>query len=317
MPGSRHIIIADEEGALPYSKGLMASSIMATGLAPERAFAVAERIEEHLRARSVPAVTRDELFATAEQMLEEAEGHEYADAYAKWHVVKRLEQPLVILIGGATGVGKSTVATQLGARLGINRVIPTDAIREVMRAMLEEELAPALHTSSFDADRLVHQPLPRRADPLLVGFREQAVMIAVGIRALVRRAVREGTPLVVEGVHVVPGLIDPAEFQEKAVVVPLLIMVENEELHRSHFQSRGQESHSRPVERYLEHFARIRKIQEHLVSLAREHAMPVVPSYDLDSTLSRILELAVSAGVRAIPSDQQIGTSTSVQGSNA
>ena len=71
--------------------------------------------------------------------------------------------PLVILIGGATGVGKSTIATQLAHRLGIVRVVATDAaIREVMRAMLSAELMPALHVSSFQADRAA----PRAAPPL-------------------------------------------------------------------------------------------------------------------------------------------------------
>ncbi len=312
MPTSPHIVIADKEGSLPFSKGLMASSIMATGVAPASAYHVAERIEAALRETHTRSVTRSQLFETAEQVIAEEVGREYADAYVKWHVVKKLDKPLVVLLGGATGVGKSTVATQLGARLGVNRVIPTDAIREVMRAMLEQELAPALHTSSFDADRLVRQPIPRRADPLLVGFREQAVMIAVGIRALVRRAVTEGTPLIVEGVHVMPGLIDLAEFDD-AVIVSALIMIDDEELHRSHFQSRGQHAHGRPVERYLAHFDRIRKIQGHLVSLAREHDMPVISSYDLDSTLSRIVELVVGEGVRAIPSEEAVGTA---QGSN-
>lgn len=312
MPTSPHIVIADKEGSLPFSKGLMASSIMATGVAPASAYRVAERIETALRETHTRSVTRSQLFETAERVIAEEVGREYADAYVKWHVVKKLDKPLVVLLGGATGVGKSTVATQLGARLGVNRVIPTDAIREVMRAMLEQELAPALHTSSFDADRLVRQPIPRRADPLLVGFREQAVMIAVGIRALVRRAVTEGTPLIVEGVHVMPGLIDLTEFDD-AVIVSALIMIDDEELHRSHFQSRGLEAHGRPVERYLAHFDRIRKIQGHLVSLAREHDMPVISSYDLDSTLSRIVELVVGEGVRAIPSEEAVGTA---QGSN-
>ena len=49
----RYIVISDAEHALPYSKGLMASSIMATGLPPARAFHVAERIEERLHQRPV------------------------------------------------------------------------------------------------------------------------------------------------------------------------------------------------------------------------------------------------------------------------
>ena len=45
--------------------------------------------------------------------------------------MRRLARPLIILLGGPTGAGKSTVATMLASRLGITRVIPTDAIREV------------------------------------------------------------------------------------------------------------------------------------------------------------------------------------------
>ena len=62
-------------------------------------------------------------------------GERYAKNFVRWREVERLDVPLVILIGGATGVGKSTIATQLAARLGIVRVVATDAIREVMRAM--------------------------------------------------------------------------------------------------------------------------------------------------------------------------------------
>ncbi|HEV7689024.1 MAG TPA: hypothetical protein VGQ80_20775, partial [Acidimicrobiia bacterium] len=65
----RHIVISDEEHALPYSKGLMASSIMATGLPPARAFHVAERIEERLHERGAASITRAELSELASQVL--------------------------------------------------------------------------------------------------------------------------------------------------------------------------------------------------------------------------------------------------------
>src|SRR5688500_14806238 len=141
----RHIVISDEEHALPYSKGLMASSIMATGLAPARAFHVAEQIEERLHERGMTSITRAELSELASEVLVREVGQRYADSFAKWQVLNRIDRPLIILIGGATGVGKSTVATQLAGRLGITRIIPTDAIREVMRSMFSEELMPTLH----------------------------------------------------------------------------------------------------------------------------------------------------------------------------
>lgn len=303
MPKQRHIIISDKQSALPYSKGLMASSFMAIGLSPARAFQVAERIEDDLQARGVASITRAELIELAECTLAEEVGERYARTFAKWQVVRHLGRPLIVLVGGATGVGKSTLATQLGARLGITRIIPTDAIREVMRGVLSEEVAPSLHTSSYDADRFVRQPLPKAADPLTVGFREQVLAVAVGIRALARRAALEGTHLIVEGVHAVPGILDPEEFSESAVVVPLLVTVDDEELHRSHFALRALESSARPSDRYLDAFEHIRTIQEYLRSLAQERGIPVVPSYNLDSTLVQIIDLVIREAVRALPGD--------------
>ena len=296
----RHIVISDEEHALPYSKGLMASSIMATGLSPARAFHVAERIEDRLHARDGDTITRAELAELAEATLVEEVGARYAESFAKWQVVNRLDKPLVILIGGATGVGKSTIATQLAGRLGITRIIPTDAIREVMRAMFSEDLMPTLHTSSFDAVHLVRHPIPRSADPVIIGFREQVSVITPGIQALIRRAINEGTDLIVEGAHVVPGFINHSEFHD-AVVVPLVITADDAEVHRSHFMLRAHETRSRPSDRYLDFFDSIRKIQRYVKSLALERGVPLVPSYNLDSTLSQVIELVVSQAMQALP----------------
>jgi 2-phosphoglycerate kinase len=297
----RHIVISDEEHALPYSKGLMASSIMATGLPPARAFHVAERIEERLHERGVPAITKAELSELASEVLVAEVGQRYADSFAKWQVVKRIDRPLIILIGGATGVGKSTVATQLAARLGITRIIPTDAIREVMRSMFSEELMPTLHTSSFDAVHLVRHPLPRNVDPVIVGYRDQAAAVAVGAQALIRRAVAENTDLILEGAHLVPGFVDPAEFTD-AFVVQFIIAVDDSEAHRSHFLARAHENRGRPSDRYLDFFDNIRKIQRYVKSLALERNVPIVHSYSLDATLSQVIELVVSRAMSGIPS---------------
>ncbi|MBV8692389.1 MAG: hypothetical protein JOY57_12065 [Actinobacteria bacterium] len=161
---------------------------------------------------------------------------------------------------------------------------------------------PTLHPSSFDAARLVRNPLPRRTDPVIIGFREQASAVAVGIEALIQRAVDEGTDLIVEGAHVVPGFLDRARFGGKAVVVPLVVTVDDEELHRSHFVFRADEVRNRPSERYLDFFENIRKLQKYVKSLALEHEVPVVPSYNLDATLSRVIELVVNQAIAAIPS---------------
>ena len=295
----RHVVITDQEYELPYSKGLMASDIMATGLAPARAYHVAEVIEERLHAAGRLAITRDELHGIALEVIRDEVGPKYAEPFSKWLQVMRLEMPLIILLGGATGVGKSTIATMVANRLGINRVIPTDAIREVMRSMLTADLFPTLHTSLFDVGRIVRTPLPRSADPDIIGFREQAAAVTVGIEALVQRAIDEGTDLIVEGAHVVPGFLKLDRFAGKAVAVQLVVTVDEEETHRSHFLRRAREARNRPPERYLENFHNIRKLQRYVRSLALQHGIPTVPSYGLDATLSQVIDLVVGQAISA------------------
>ena len=297
----RHVNVSGQEYGLPYSKGLMASRIMATGLAPSRAFHVAEVVEDRLRALGGAGVSAEELTALVLEVLRVEVGDRYAASFSRWQLVLELEMPLIVLIGGAPGVGKSTIATMLANRLGVTRVIPTDAIREVMRAMFSEDIMPTLHTSSFDAARLVRHPLPRSADPVLIGFGEQSSAVAVGIEALMSRAAEEGTDLIVEGAHVVPGFIDRSRFAGRAVVVPVVVTVDDEDLHRSHFMIRAHEIRNRPSERYLDFFDNIRKQQRYVKSLALEHRVPIVPSNNLDVTLTRVIDLVFSQAVEAVP----------------
>ncbi|MGH9189639.1 MAG: hypothetical protein ACRD0Q_06360 [Acidimicrobiales bacterium] len=296
-----HVVITDREYELPYSKGLMASAITATGLSPARAFSVAEVIEERLAESGRVSISSAELNELTLDVLRSEVGARYAESFAKWQMVQRLDIPLVILLGGATGVGKSTIATMLASRLGITRVIPTDAVREVMRSMFSADLFPVLHTSSFDAARLLRHPLPRNADPSIIGFGEQTSAVSVGIQALIQRAVDEGTDLILEGAHLVPGFVDYERFQGKAVVVPMVVTVDDEELHRSHFLRRAHETRNRPSERYLDLFVNIRKMHRYVKSLALQHGVAIVPSYNLDATLSHVIDLVVGQAMDAVP----------------
>lgn len=294
-----HILITDQSGELPYSKGLMASSIMATGLPPGRAFAVAEQIEARLRRESIVTITAAALREMAVEVIEDAVGEHYARNFLRWSALEKIDKPLVVLVGGTAGVGKSTIATQLAIRLGINRVIPTDAIREVMRGMITRELMPSLHTSSFDTESLITQPLPKSADKVIIGYREQAQAVCVGVNSLISRAVIEGTDLIVEGAHACPGFFDEPK-PDEAVFVPIVITIADEEVHRSHFAFRAVESRGRPPERYLKFFGNIRKIQKYIAKAAAKSFVPTVESFDLDETLSACIDIVLDRVADAV-----------------
>lgn len=288
---SPHILISDRETGLPYSKGLMASQVMVTGLSPFRAYEVAEAIEDRLVRSGRGSVTTDDLGALTVDVLEELAGDRYAKNFRRWREVEALEIPLVVLIGGTTGVGKSTLATQLSARLGIVRVVATDAVREVMRAMLSERLMPTLHRSSFEAGEALREPSTR--DAVVAGFREQTAAVAVGVDALIRRAALEGMSMVIEGAHVVPGFLELASRSDSIVAVPVIVTVEEDDVHRSHLLARSADHAGRPATRYLEGFENIRRVQRYIKSQALSHGVPVIPNYNFDHTLAAVIDLVM------------------------
>ncbi|HEX7464810.1 MAG TPA: hypothetical protein VF382_07970 [Actinomycetota bacterium] len=313
---SPHILISDQEPGFPYSKGLMASRVMVTGLSPYRAYEIAEAIEQNLVDRGAPSVSSEELFRVATGVIEEIAGDRYAKNFLRWRKVEELDIPLVLLIGGATGVGKSTIATQLAARLGIVRVVATDAVREVMRAMFSRQLMPTLHRSSFEAGAALREPATR--DAVVVGFREQVSAIAVGIDAILERAAVEGMSMILEGAHVVPGFLDLGSRQERILAVPVIVVVEDEDVHRSHFLGRSTDHVHRPAARYLQGFDDIRRVQRYIKSQALSHGVPVIPNYNFDHTLAAVIDLVMErATERAALADAAVEERTLEKGRSA
>jgi 2-phosphoglycerate kinase len=287
------ITISDREPGLPFSKGLLASQVMVTGLSPYRAYQAAEEVEIRLHERRRVSLTSVELATTALDVIRELFGDRYATNFERWLAVENLDVPLVILIGGATGVGKSTIATQLAARLGIVRVVATDAIREVMRAMLSPQLMPTLHVSSFEAGAALREPPTKTSDALILGFREQTAAVSVGIDALIERAAGEGTSIVIEGAHVVPGFFDVGKYGNRLLAVPFVVGVDDEERHLSHFAAREDAVAARPATRYAEGFEGIRRLQRYVKSQALAHGVPVIPNYSFDQSIAAVIDLVM------------------------
>ena len=79
-----HIVISDQEPGLPFSKGLLASQVMVTGLSPYRSYQVAEAVEERIRRDGLGMLTSEELSAIAIDVLTELAGESYAMNLARW-----------------------------------------------------------------------------------------------------------------------------------------------------------------------------------------------------------------------------------------
>ena len=200
---------------------------------------------------------------------------------------------MIVLLGGATGTGKSTVATELAYRLGITRVTSTDFIRQTMRAFFSRDFMPSIHYSSFEAGEGLREP-EVADEPAIAGFLEQSRNVLVGVHASIDRALEEGWSMVLEGVHLVPGLVEPPTQTENVLVAQCVLEIADERLHETHFYVRDTASEGvRPVARYLDRFGDIRRIQSELVGRARREGVAVVDSSNVDRAVTDLLELVL------------------------
>ena len=71
---TRQILISDRETGLPFSKGLLASQIMVTGLSPYRAYQVAEEVELRLTEGRRGSIESSELAAITLEVIRDVAG---------------------------------------------------------------------------------------------------------------------------------------------------------------------------------------------------------------------------------------------------
>jgi 2-phosphoglycerate kinase len=283
------------DAELPYSKGMMARALIAVGVSADRAYNLARRIEVDLAERRERTVDLERLEQLARETLGDPEGERAVKRLRRLSDLQALDIPLIVLIGGSTGTGKSTIAAEVAHRLGITRVTSTDFIRQTMRAFFSEEFMPTIHRSSFAAGEAVVGDV--KGDPTVAGFMEQSRHVSVGIDAAIRRALTEGWSIVLEGVHLVPGLI-PRQV-EGALVVHVIVAIPDEETHRLHFHVRDVATGGiRAMDKYLDHLDAIRAVQAHLVERAIREGVPVVENANVERTIDEVVELVLLAADR-------------------
>ncbi len=282
------ILVMEKDTGLPFSKGLLSQSLQASGMDPSASHDLAQEIEGELLRSGRNRLTREQLRGVTVEALRTKYDEAFAERYLLWRELKAPPKPLFILIGGGTGTGKSTIATQLGYRLGITHVLSTDTIRQMMRTMFSSQLMPSLHSSSYDAWKRFDTPLPEGTDPVLAAFREQLLRVSVGIQAMLDRALEEHVSMIVDGVHLVPGFIRKGYFRAAHTAL-LIVTTEDEAAHRNRFYTRNDEARDRRAQKYVDNFESIRKIQDFVVGSARRQNVPIFDNVHLDNTVLSII----------------------------
>ncbi len=289
-PSSKQVLVEDEQGSAPFSREHLSRSLFITGVGEERAYQIAERMMVRFIQTNRTTVGRDEIRKAVLELLQEEYGEAFAQRYRTWNRFRHREQtrPLIVLIGGPTGVGKTTVAVTLANLFKISRVASTDEIRQVMRLMIAPDLLPALHASSYQAwERLPARP-PGSINPVVHAFREQAACVSAGVKAMIGRAVEENVNLIIDGVHLLPDLVNLTAYSEQALFIWANLYLSDREPYVERFERRGQEASSRSTHRYIEHLDEILKIQKHILKVGKTHGLPAIQNIDIDESVQSL-----------------------------
>jgi len=294
------IQVAQRDGQLTtFSRFEYQHDLKVVGLTSEEALDVATTVYQHLTDRQLEVITTRRLGELPYRYLRKTSdlGPAVAHRWLVWRDFINSGRPLVFLIGGTAGSGKSTVATMLASHLEIVRTQSTDMLREVMRIMMPKQLIPVLHTSSF----LAWMALPGQSKirgmvsetQLINGYRSQADLLAVAIEAVISRAMSERVSLILEGVHIYPGLIEKLSQQDDCLVIPIMLGVLKQKHLRRRIRGRGIDVPQRRADRYLKHFDEIWRLQSYLLSEADRANVPIIVNDDRDIVFREIMRITI------------------------
>ncbi len=281
----------------PFSRGRHRLALETIGLSPEEATAFAAHTFTALQEGGRKEIAATDLTRLTYDRLRRDRGPDAAQRYLVWEQFRHSGRPMIVLIGGTSGSGKSTISAQIAHRLDIVRTESTDMLREVMRMMVPESMLPVLHTSSYKA----WQALPggQSGDaaphsPVTQGYLTQAEMVSVACTAVIQRAIKERVSLVLEGIHVHPLLLNRIPHDTDAIIVPIMLgMLRSKELkHRLH--GRGKRTPGRRARRYLENFDAIWALQEFLLSEADDSSFAIIQNDDADETMREVLSIIMA-----------------------
>ena len=306
------IMVRTSTGSSRFSEDRLTRGLEAYAIDRECGRAVTHIVHEALRHSGRHEIDHLELRQAVYSCLKDNRSSQEAGRYLSWYQFENSADPLIILVGGATGAGKSTITSALAYRLDIVRTQSTDMMREIIRAYLAPHVVPTLAYSSFEAWRglpsLDGLPGKRRMDnPVISGFLSQFGAIKAALEATIARAVKERHHLIVDGVHVLPTELDLADASEQAVVVPIMLAVTTRQRLAYYLARRSREQPGRGAgSRYLNNVDAIWELQSYLLASADKGGIPIVGNWSVEDSIQEILSEVSRRVVQRYPPDPAV-----------
>lgn len=210
--------------------------------------------------------------------------------YLSWIQVYLKRIPIIILLIGITGVGKTKISYELIERLNDVTYIPTELLREVLRAYLPKSQYPYLWKSSYNAWELLKEPTKNEKDIrienklVIEGYLKQNQLFLPALKYTVNWGCKTRRIMLVEGINIdynaVTYLLKKATsciYKKRKNIFPFLLVTKEKKVHQSFLEYRSRiPAPPVPLSRYKKYYPYIRIIQEFLISEARKDNIPIL-----------------------------------------
>lgn len=128
----------------------------------------------------------------------------HIETYNRQWIEGVIDKPLVILIGGYAGTGKSTLAKKLADYFPFAPILQTALLRTLMRTQISQQQNPFLHVHTYDLSAIVSA---EKNLSLEEKYKRQVEPIGTFVNGAIVFAGTEKQQRIIEGAHLLPTLI--------------------------------------------------------------------------------------------------------------
>src|SRR3989338_1334561 len=195
--------------------------------------------------------------------------------YNKMWSQGKIDRPLVVLIGGYAGTGKSKLAKQLLDRFPFTNILQTAVLRAILRMFISREKNPFLYVHTYDLPII---DVGERTVSLYDRYRAQVEPIAMSINKIVEFAGTEKQQRIIEGAHVLPEFL---HIEPSVIPVEIYLKVSDVDLHK---RTIAGPTHNRTLS--TRQFKTARAIHDQIIKDAKSMGKEV---YEIDEAYSKAM----------------------------